>query len=182
MTMYAKMRTHVLALAAKDENGTDFVVTWPVSKSLVPLSVDPSVILLAHQLGDVTWKDIPDRRWKLLTTVEKLNPKKDIWFYNRSGLPEDAGRAAIALADSMIAERAALADNFGVALAYSMDAGEEPSEKEEADWLAARVTMSLHDWVSFHRKGLQEKQASTSRNLSKGLVVQCQSPSAKIWY
>ena len=167
--MYAKMRTHVLALAAKDENGTDFVVTWPVSKSLVPLYVDPSVILLAHQLGDVTWKDIPERRWKLLTTVEKLNLKKDIWFYNRSGLPEDAGRAAIALADSMIAERAALADKFGVALAYNMDASEEPSEKQEADWLAARVTMSLHDWVSVHRKQLQEKTSEHIKQFVNGI-------------
>ena len=105
------MRTHVLGLAAKEANGTDFVITWPVNKYLVPLSVDPSVILRAHQLGDVTFKDIPEVRWKLLTTVEKLNLKKDIWFYNRSGLPEDAGRAAIALADSMIAERAALAES-----------------------------------------------------------------------
>jgi len=167
--MYAKMRTHVLALAAKDENGTDFVVTWPVSKSLRTLYVDPSVILRAHQLGDVTFKDIPEGRWKLLTTVEKLNLKKDIWFYNRSGLPEDAGRAAIALADAMIAERAALADKFGVALAYSMDAGEEPSEKQEADWLAGRVKMSLHDWVSVHRKQLQEKTSEHIKQFVNGI-------------
>ena len=75
--MYAKMRTHVLALANKDENGKDFVVTWPVSKSLRTLYVDPSVILRAHQLGDVTFKDILEGRWKLLTTVEKLKHLKN---------------------------------------------------------------------------------------------------------
>ena len=105
------MRKHVLDLAAKEANGkliTDFIITWPVNKYFAPLSVDPSVILLAHQLGDVTWQDIPVRRWLLLTADEKTNLKEDIWFYNRTGLREDAARAATALADDISEERAAL--------------------------------------------------------------------------
>ena len=41
--------------------------------------------------------------------------------------------------------------------AFDLDAGEGPGEKEEADWLAGRVQMSLHDWVSFNRKQLQQQ-------------------------
>ena len=72
------MRKHVLDLAAKEANGKlipDFIITWPVNKYFAPFSVDPSVILGAHRLGDVTWHDIPVRRWLLLTADEQTNLK-----------------------------------------------------------------------------------------------------------
>ena len=106
-TLYHKMRKHVLDLAAKEANGKieEFIITWPVNKYSAPLSVDPSVILGARRLEDVTWHDIPVRRWLLLTADEKTNLKEDIWFYSRTGLREDAARAATALADEIKAGR-----------------------------------------------------------------------------
>ena len=101
------MRKHVRDLAAKEANGKieEFIITWPVNKYSAPLSVDPSVILGARRLEDVTWHDIPVRRWLLLTADEKTNLKEDIWFYSRTGLREDAARAATALADEIKAGR-----------------------------------------------------------------------------
>ena len=120
------MRKYVLDLAAKEVNGnliTDFIITWPVNKYFAPLSVDPCVILGAQRLGDVTWHDIPERRWLLLTADEKNNLKEDIWFYSRTGLREDAARAATALADEISEERDAMTQAFGVSFAFDLDSG-----------------------------------------------------------
>ena len=153
------MRKHVRDLAAKEANGKieEFIITWPVNKYSAPLSVDPTVILRARLLGDVTWRDIPERRWLHLTADEQTNLKEDIWFYSRTGMREDAVRAATALANEISEERAASTQDFGVIFAFDMDAGEGPGEKEAEDWLAERVQMSLYDWVSLNRKKLQSQ-------------------------
>ena len=150
--LYIKMRKHVLKLA-----GGELLIPWPVTKYLAPLSVDPYVILRAFELGAVTWHDVPARRWNLLTPEEQANLQSDIWFYSRTGLQEDTARAATALVQELNEERAAVTDAFGISFAFDLDEGEGPSEKEVKDWLTDRMQMSLHDWVSFHRKELQAR-------------------------
>ena len=150
--LYTSMRQHILKLA-----GGDLLITWPVNKYFAPLCVDPAVILGATKLGDVTWHDVPERRWNLLTAEEHSNLQRDVWFYSRTGLREEAARAATALADELNEERAALTDAVGLSFAYDLDEGEGPSEQEVEAWLSGRVQMSLHDWVSFNRKELQAR-------------------------
>ena len=123
------MRKHVLELAATEAKGnsiTKLIITWPVNRYFAPLSVDPSVILGAHRLEDVTWHTIPERRWLLLTADEQTNLKADIWYYSRTGLTEDAARATTALADAISEERAAFTQAFGLTFAFDLNAGEGP--------------------------------------------------------
>ena len=92
---------------ANSKSSTHFIFTWPVDKNYATLSVDPSVILRANQLAIVSWHDVLPRRWHLLTADEQTNLKKDIWYYSRTGLREDAVRAATALVDEISEKRAA---------------------------------------------------------------------------
>ena len=83
------MRNHVLELAATEAKG--MIITWPVNKHFAPLSVDPDVILGAQHLDDVTWHDIPARRWFLLTADEQTNLKVQSDGADSRRCPRDDG-------------------------------------------------------------------------------------------
>ena len=161
-SLCVQMRAHVSEMARK-EGVSAMVITWPVNKHFTPLCVDPSVVVKARQLQDVTWHDVPARRWRLLTQEEQSNLKKDVWHYSRTDVKEHVARAAGALAEEIREERANFTQAFGVSFAFDLGPEGLPGEGEVKEWLAGRVKMSLYDWVSLNRKELQARaRAKTS--------------------
>ena len=113
--LFVQVRKHVRDLA-RTEGLLSAVITWPVNKHLSPLSIDPQTLLKAHKLSDVTWHDIPERRWRFLTEEERTQLREDVWHYSRTCVSEDLARAASALADELEEDRLKLTNAFGGAL------------------------------------------------------------------
>ena len=154
--LFMQVRGHVRDLA-RAEGVSSAVATWPVNKHLSPLSVDPHTLLKAHRLDDVTWHDIPERRWRCLTEEEQTNLRKDVWHYSRTCVSEDLAVAACALVDELEEDRQKVTDAFGVSFAFDLPSADLPGDEEVKQWVSGHMRMSLYDWVSLNRRDLQEK-------------------------
>ena len=154
--LFVQVRKHVRDLA-RTEGLLSAVTTWPANKHLSPLSIDPQTLLKAHKLSDVTWHDIPERRWRFLTEEERTQLREDVWHYSRTYVSEDLARAASALADELEEDRLKLTNAFGVSFAFDLPSAELPGDEEVLDRMSGHMRMSLFDWVSLNRRDLQER-------------------------